>query len=211
MMLLVPVLQHTRETSRRLECLNHLKELSIACVDYEATLHRFPSGGWPGPNLWIGDPDRGYGKSQPGGWTYNILQFIENKSLHDMGLGKTPAEKKNIFAQVAQTILQIYYCPSRRVPILCPVTQAKHWIPGNIGAISLSARTDYAANGRVESGIGVIYANSATTLKDIRDGLSHTYLLGEKALSPDHYKDGKSMGDNLPMYANSFCDWERSG
>ena len=78
--------------------------------------------------------------------------------------------------------------------------------------VSFAARTDYAANGRLENGgMGIIYANSLTTIKDIRDGLSHTYLLGEKNLIADRYKDGTSLGDSLPVYGNSFWDWERSG
>jgi len=211
MMLLLPVLQHTRETARRMECYNHVKELALACVEYQATLQHFPSGGWPGPYYWMGDPDLGNGKKQPGGWTYTILPFIENKALHDRGLNKTPIQKSAISSQVAQTAIDVYYCPSRRLPMCYPVAQIVPWYPRNMNPLSFAARIDYAANGRLDNGMGIIYANSITTIKDIRDGLSHTYLLGEKNLIADHYKDGISLGDSLPVYGNSFWDWERSG
>ena len=211
LMLLVPVIQRSRETARRMQCYNNLKQLALACNEHEATLRFFPSGGWPGPNYWHGDPDLGYGKKQPGGWTYTILPFLEYKALHDYGIGKTPLQKKSIFIQATQTAVEEYYCPSRRQPLAYPVAGSMMWQPMNMDQAATGARIDYAANGRVENECGVIYALSYTTMKDIRDGLSHTYLLGEKNICSNQYKDGTSLGDSLPAYANSFWDWERSG
>jgi prepilin-type processing-associated H-X9-DG protein len=211
LMLLLPVIQHTRETARRMLCYNNLKELSLACSEHLATLHHFPTGGWPGPDYWMGDPDLGYEKRQPGGWTYNILPFLENKALHDAGMRQTAAQKKVIFSARAQTALEAYYCPSRRPPTVYPIAPSLRWNPYNMNPVSFAARTDYAANGRLENGMGIIYAGSLTRIKDIRDGLSHTYLLGEKNLLSDRYKEGTSLGDSLPVYGNSFWDWERSG
>jgi type II secretory pathway pseudopilin PulG len=211
LMLLLPVLQHTRETARRMQCFNHIKEMALACAEHQATLHHFPTGGWPGPTFWMGDPDCGYGKRQPGGWTYNILPFLENKALHDWGRNKSPAEKKAISAKRAQTPLDIYYCPSRRLPTLYPISSTMGVTYPNMNPVSFAARTDYAANGRLQKGLTIIYANSIVSIKEIRDGLSHTYLIGEKNLMVDHYKDGAGMGDTLPVYGNSSWDWERSG
>jgi hypothetical protein len=211
LMLLLPVLQHTRETARRMQCYNNIKQLALACHEHEATLHYFPSGGWPGPSYWHGDPNLGFGKKQPGGWTYTILPFMEYQFLHDMGLNASGGNKKALLAQAAQTTVSEYYCPSRRQPVLCssPSSSSPQYV--NMNAVVRGARTDYAANGRLDSGRGVIYADSFTTLKDIRDGLSHTYLLGEKNLWAGQYLDGTSLGDSLPVYGNSFWDWERTG
>jgi Protein of unknown function (DUF1559) len=211
LMLLLPVIQHTRETARRMQCYNNLRELSLACGEHQETLHHFPTGGWPGPGYWMGDPDLGYEKRQPGGWTYNILPFLGDKALHDAGSRKTAAQKRVIFSARAQTPVEVYYCPSRRLPTVYPIVQSMQLNPYNMNPVSFAARTDYAANGRLENGTGIIYAYSLTTIKDIRDGLSHTYLLGEKNIIADRYKDGMSLGDSLPVYGNSCWDWERSG
>ena len=48
----------------------------------------FPTGGWGW--FWVGDPDRGFNKEQPGGWIYNILPYIEEGRLHDQGSDGNP-------------------------------------------------------------------------------------------------------------------------
>ena len=43
---------------------------------------------------------------------------------------------------------------------------------------------------------GVSFAVSMIRAGDVTDGLSSTYLLGEKNMDPDHYTDGNQGGDN---------------
>src|SRR3712207_4914981 len=78
--LLLPAVQAAREAARRTECVNHLKQLSLGCMNHESQHKFFPSGGWG--NRWVGDPDRGAGVDQPGSWYYSILPFIEEEALH---------------------------------------------------------------------------------------------------------------------------------
>src|SRR5262249_25471840 len=93
MSLLLPAVQSAREAGRRAQCLNNLHQLALASLQHEEKLRRFPNGGW-GP-LWVGDPDAGSGVGsatdvhkcgQPGGWIYNILPYIEQTQLHDLGI-----------------------------------------------------------------------------------------------------------------------------
>ena len=46
---------------------------------------RLPTGGWG--TWWTGDADLGTGERQPGGWMYNVLPYIEQQAMHDMGEG----------------------------------------------------------------------------------------------------------------------------
>src|SRR5690242_9173257 len=80
--LLLPAVQAARESARRTQCINQLKELTLGGMNHEGAMKHFPTGGWG--IKWVGDADRGYGQQQPGGWIYNILPFIEQRAKHDM-------------------------------------------------------------------------------------------------------------------------------
>src|SRR5579863_4475370 len=81
--LLLPAVQAARESARRIQCENNLKQLSLGMLDFESENKRFPSGGWG--YCWVGDPDRGLSPpNQPGGWQFQILPYIEQKNLFSL-------------------------------------------------------------------------------------------------------------------------------
>ena len=78
--LLLPAVQQAREAARRTYCSNNLKQLSLGCMTFYSANNHFPSGGWGFD--WTGDPDRGSGIEQPGGWAYQVLPFIAVSYTH---------------------------------------------------------------------------------------------------------------------------------
>ncbi len=84
--LMLPAIQVAREAGRRISCANHFKQLGLACLNHVNQQDWYPTGGWGWD--WVGDPNRGFGQAQPGGWAYNILPFMEFHSVHDEGLGQ---------------------------------------------------------------------------------------------------------------------------
>jgi prepilin-type N-terminal cleavage/methylation domain-containing protein len=147
--ILLPAVQAAREAARRNQCINNLKQIALAVVNHDDAQKKFPASGWAA--LWMGDPDRGFGRRQPGGWMYNILPFMEEGSIREIGKGKTNADKNTLLVQVAQTRIPTFTCPTRRGAVLLPYTSSTM---KNV-AIStgvLYAPSDYAGNGGSERG-----------------------------------------------------------
>ncbi|MDZ7615475.1 MAG: DUF1559 domain-containing protein [Patescibacteria group bacterium] len=230
--LLLPAVQSAREAARRLQCSNNLKQLALASLTHEAAHGFFPSNGWG--HYWGGDPDCGAGPRQPGGWIYNLLPYIEQQSLHQLGVGGTDAQKKDAAAVVFSTPLAMFNCPTRRKAEA--FTCAGSFTVHNAGATPKAARTDYAANlgdsqltshsGPPEgtstatdykgswpswqaARTGISYLRSQVAMGEIRDGSSNVYLIGEKYLNPFHYFSAGCTGDNRGMYQGEDYDNSR--
>jgi prepilin-type N-terminal cleavage/methylation domain-containing protein len=110
--LLLPAVQKVREAANRAECGNNLKQMALGYHSCHDQNGYFPSGGWGW--TWIGDPDRGSGKSQPGGWLFSILPYVEQGSLYLQGAGGTAAQKATANYAKAQMPLKLFMCPTRR-------------------------------------------------------------------------------------------------
>ena len=153
--LLLPAVQAAREAARMAQCENNLKQLSLAMLGFEQINRHFPSGGW-GWN-WTGDPDRGTGKEQPGGWVFAILPHLEQLPLYQLGSDGQPnawtATQLAGCAQRIQTPLTMLNCPTRRRSMAYPVNfvcsvgyiGANLYQPYGSNPVSQCARCDYAA------------------------------------------------------------------
>lgn len=230
--LLLPAVQAARESARRIQCSNHLKQLGLGAITHENTQGYFPSCGWGW--AWVGDPDRAFGRRQPGGWVYNVLPYVEQQNLHDLGKGETNATtKKALMTTVTQTSIPTFNCPTRRQSR--PFTASYNGTPKNAynaNDTATHARSDYAINGGSElvnemgssnpavyddgsfaaskawtkTANGVSFMQSQVKRAHIKDGLSNTYLIGEKYMNPDLYTNGQQGDDNTSMYQGH--DWD---
>ncbi len=149
--LLLPAVQAAREAARRVRCRNNLKQQGLACLQHEEIHGFFPTGGWGWS--WVGDPDRGFDRRQPGGWIYNILPYVDQQALHDLGKGESVGEKKAAVIALTHTPLETFNCPSRRQSILYPRSKPGYlFVAHNAGGVvntpsnNTMACSDYAAN-----------------------------------------------------------------
>lgn len=143
--LLLPAVQSAREAARRMQCKNHVRQWGMAALSHEQAQGYFPGGGW-GCN-WVGNPDYGFGRQQPGGWIYNCLPYIEQQALHDLGKGGTAAQKRTQAVILSTTPLEMLFCPSRRPVAVYPIHPGYAPFVGvNADPTNRAVRTDYAAN-----------------------------------------------------------------
>lgn len=249
--LLVPAVQAAREAARRTTCTVNLRQVALACLVHEQAHGFLPTGGWGG--AWTGDPDRGFGIRQPGGWTFNVLPYLEQTALRDLGAGNADAEAKADAAVVRlRTPLPVFTCPTRRPATLWPFDAGKNTRPLNVVAVPADvvrrpatvARGDYAANmgsgtfpaNRYRSGgspataadgdtwsdaawqaaygpppDGLVFRRSQVRLKDVVDGVSGTYLAGEKYVNPTGMATGTSDDDDQCLFSGHDRDVLRVG
>jgi prepilin-type N-terminal cleavage/methylation domain-containing protein len=232
--LLLPAIQSAREAGRRTQCLNNLRNIGLAFANHLDVHGQYPTGGWGW--IWSGDPDRGFGPRQPGGWMYNLLPYMEEQALHDLGKGlaEGSAAKKTAAQKVVQTPLAWAVCPTRRTPDVFPVPWGDNCANPCVNVAAplpgcVAARSDYAVNasdrGPNEHGgggpssyadgdkgnffwrntrcpggepamCGISFERSTVKLKDVKDGVSKTYLAGEKYLNRMKYGSGNDAADN---------------
>jgi len=152
--LLLPAVQAAREAARRSQCQNHVKQLTLACLLHEDTHGFFPSGGWH--FSWTGDPDRGFGETQPGAWTFSILPYMEEQAIFEIASDGDPNELTADQRRATRTLMTnpipIHYCPSRRTARNYPgwaLFGEADSVPINSLPITddMIAKTDYAVNG----------------------------------------------------------------
>ncbi|MFM7186021.1 MAG: DUF1559 domain-containing protein [Planctomycetota bacterium] len=141
--LLLPAVQSAREAARRSACQSRLKQIGLAVLNHENSKGFLPSGGWG--IAWTGDPDRGFGPRQPGGWIYSILPFSEEQSLYALGAGQSGPARQTANTQRIETPVSGLYCPSRRSPSPYPWSQSWTFVGTSMPAAA--GRADYAANG----------------------------------------------------------------
>jgi prepilin-type N-terminal cleavage/methylation domain-containing protein len=141
--LLLPAIQAARESARRTECKNHLKQLGLASHLFHDSHNFLPSAGWS--DWFVGCPDAGMGESQPGSWAYQLLGYIEESARAGVGQGfkcGDPASRKAIGEMLA-TPVTIFYCPSRRPAKGYPYGNTNN---SNFEPPPLMAKSDYACN-----------------------------------------------------------------
>ncbi|MDO4628571.1 MAG: DUF1559 domain-containing protein [Planctomycetia bacterium] len=230
--LLLPAVQQAREAARQMQCNNNMKQMAMGAMNSEATVGCYPSAGWS--YLYVGEPDRGVGAGQPGGWTYSLLPYVEQNALYmlpatggDPSSGST-LNNKGKATQMCRTPLKMFYCPSRRKAKLYKVPNQSS---KNLNATGESAKTDYAGcigpagirggldlpfetvknyRDTDEDGRGLFFPASQLAAKDVYDGTSNTYLLGEKYLNPNTYTAGTEDGDDNTMFGGKDKDFVRT-
>ncbi|MDO4584760.1 MAG: DUF1559 domain-containing protein, partial [Planctomycetia bacterium] len=170
--LLLPAVQQAREAARTMQCNNQLRQMGLACMNHESALRKFPSGGWNYRNG--GDPDAGFGATQPGGWAYSLLPYLEQTALFQLGSDGVVDTPTGTYMEESgirtQTPVAVFNCPSRRAP--------KTYRSGGYPTNAIPANSDgtYVAKGDYAANVGSYASTGESNFwpSNIPDGYEKT-------------------------------------
>lgn len=182
--LLLPAVQQARESARRTQCGNHLRQLALGLQNYHSSQQCFPPSYIADTKHSARDPDT-YDGPSGFAWGALLLPYIEQQALHDKFDFRQPCWSA-ANANPALTNLKVFQCPSSTgKPGAFDVKNASGVTVARFG------RSDFVANVGMEEPWGMtiedwsmvadgpLYRNSPTRAGDVTDGLSNTVFLGE--------------------------------
>ncbi len=170
--LLLPGMNAARESARRAACSNHLRQLAMAAVGYEAVHGRFPPG--------LVSPTDDYFDGRVSGFVYLLPHLEANDVYNRYARNESWLSKTN--RGMAPLGPSVFLCPSNASGVKdhggvreSPLDYAL--CKGDNGFIGDAKRLR-----KLPSGIFGI--NSRTRYRDIGDGASHTFAVGEASSTP---------------------------
>jgi prepilin-type processing-associated H-X9-DG protein len=179
--LLLPAVQAAREAARRMQCSSRMKQVALALHNYQNALQVFPPG----------CIDDGVRQRQQWGWAVFILPYLEKGSLYRE---LAPNQRRLVDVlndPVARTLIQqpmaVFRCPSDRTPETLQGTEQIRDLDGEapVGTDFFGGTSNFMGVAGFwdigdEPANGIFFPNSAIDFRDIRDGTSNTFALGER-------------------------------
>jgi prepilin-type N-terminal cleavage/methylation domain-containing protein len=231
--LLLPAVQAARESARRTQCINNLKQIGIAAHNYHDARKRFPYGGGnsSGPcgandpfcTLPGGSTDNNSQEPEMHMWTFHLLPYLEQEALVEL--------EQVSLQRMQRTPVSSYYCPSRRkVQLYRNVAKCDyHCNGGTVVGINTSngviVRTEAMTPQPPSSGTpgstrppGAVLIDNPRQIKvstaQILDGTANTMLAGEKRVHliyldityPAGTLGGHNNSDNESCYTAGYQD-----
>ena len=185
--MLLPAVQAAREAARRIQCANNLRQIGLALHNYENAYSIFPPG-----NTHFYVTGRAHPWTAGWAWSAVILPYAEEGPSHDtFDFDKGYSQPEN--RDVIKVIFNIYVCPSSPETIFVDCCGGHPGLEDasstNYGGIGTHRNNvDYAGSfgatqfsdpdDSIETGI-LHHGSSAYRVRDIKDGLSKTLMVGE--------------------------------
>lgn len=199
--LLLPAVQQAREAARRSQCVNNLKQIGLALHNYHDIHEAFPPGFTGGFELHKDD--------KRWGWGTFILPQLEQATLYNRLAPDEHSLFRTVFSNVRQKLLKTsvttYLCPSDSTQPLANVNRdftgpalsqstptvtafhinhvgVKGATSSYVGSFGDFWRPNYGIwNAQNLHGNGVFGCLTSTRIRDIVDGTSQTFAIGERS------------------------------
>ncbi|WP_459558566.1 DUF1559 domain-containing protein [Lacunimicrobium album] len=174
MALLLPAIMLTRESARRLECTNHLRQIGMACHNYHDVHSCLPAA-------WQYDTT---GRSASG-WAVRLFPYIDQQNLLDVSdqvlcSGYSPLEESRT------TSLTLFRCPSDVAPLTFDLYESG---PGGLSLIfpvanyvGVYGTSEPDEIHPVPPGDGTFINSRPVRFSELTRGLSNTIIVGERSV-----------------------------
>lgn len=227
--LLLPAVQAARESARRVQCANNLKQIGLAIHHYHDLYGVFPSGNLPQPN-----------DAPSWAWSALLLPELEQQNLHDrLGI----ARGAPLFAvgdPIGDITVKSYRCPSDMSTVTTTVwggtncqegyqvsNYAGVWmatVPGPWGAAV--ANPDNWSVFTAGWYVNTPRSPKRCSMDSVRDGSSNVFLVGEASTTQSKWcicvgqpsattwvanisPDGKVADPNSALRRVGPAEWDR--
>jgi prepilin-type N-terminal cleavage/methylation domain-containing protein len=189
--LLLPAVQQVRESARAMQCHNNLHQLGIALHSYEGSHRVLP----PGNVHKLGN--QAAAGLAAWGWGTFILPQLEQKALTDslqvQSRDLDQVLRDSTVNKLTQTVLEVYRCPSDPTDETNPERPFTNpygtFFTG--GAALLGTSNYIAVHGtrwstpdqwltQQRDPFGSFWGDSRVAIRDFTDGVSNTFLIGER-------------------------------
>ena len=176
--LLLPAVQAARESARRAQCVNNLKQLGLALHNYEGTHLTFPPGYVSNFNATGDDTGPGWG------WAAMLLpQFEQSPIFNSINFNLAIEQPSNLTGRLPS--VGVFACPSDpHPPTYWAIDRdASTGAPRrNICEVASSNYVGMYGTGEPgPGGNGLFFRNSKVGIRDITDGTAQTLAVGERS------------------------------
>jgi prepilin-type N-terminal cleavage/methylation domain-containing protein/prepilin-type processing-associated H-X9-DG protein len=205
--LLLPAIQAAREAARRSQCVNKMKQLGLAVLNYESAKKLLPYANTPNLTQALktgacagaaGSAVATNGLRHHSLFSY-ILPYIEEQAVYDQidfhfdWSDATTTTSKGIKNNTAFTKdIDVFMCPSTEnrpntyttdYNVISRIDQAEYC--SKVDATAVSKRS-------VDKLLGML-TDTQNSIRKVSDGMSKTIMFVESAGRPNHYVTGKTL------------------
>ncbi len=214
--MLLPAIQQVREAARRTQCLNNMRQIALACLNFESANAHFPTAGGQANSFF--DTSEEFGPRfgfQNLGWMFQILPFIDQENIERL------REANGYFGEVPllEQSIPAYICPTRGERVVdmgFPLAVAdyagvvngwneegwqneyRHYLDPapTEERVVFSGLIAKAGHHNVNGPNTTVYQR--IDFGSVRDGASNTILCAEKAVRQENYN--LSSADGFPFW-----------
>jgi prepilin-type processing-associated H-X9-DG protein len=181
--LLLPAVQAARESARRSQCTNNLRQIGLALTAFEGRSGAFPIGCIE-CRYFEPPPDQPVKEARFLSWNIHLLPELEQAALwHALDLNKPSHREPNRTA--GATVVDVFLCPStleeQRFSSSGLWRGQAFTDYGGLYGVEGPGREapDDATQWLADEWLGVLVYEEATSAKDIVDGLAYTAAVAE--------------------------------